>query len=211
MRSILAFLVLIPAAAGCFTGSVFAESTGALSEDQLKGAHAATEQAEEAPLTGKARLEKLFSDLKRERNPRGAERIANFIREEWGKSGSASIDLMMGWSAKAMEDKKFDVALDFLDQVTMLAPDYAEGWNRRATVHYMMDSYAKSMSDIEHTLRLEPRHFGALSGMAEIFKIYGRKQAALDAYSRVLAVYPMLRNAQEEVSELADELAGEGI
>lgn len=163
------------------------------------------------PLDGKARLEKLFSDLKRERNPRGAERIANFIREEWGKSGSASIDLMMGWSAKAMEDKKFDVALDFLDQVTMLAPDYAEGWNRRATVHYMMDSYAKSMSDIEHTLRLEPRHFGALSGMAEIFKIYGRKQAALDAYSRVLAVYPMLRNAQEEVSELADELAGEGI
>jgi tetratricopeptide (TPR) repeat protein len=169
-------------------------------------------QAETAkPLDPRARLDKLFSDLKRERNPRGAERIANFIREEWGKSGSASIDLMMGWSAKAMTDKKFDVALDFLDQVTMLAPDYAEGWNRRATVHYMMDSYAKSMSDIEHTLRLEPRHFGALAGMAEIFKLYGRKQQALDAYSRVLAVYPMLRNAQEEVSTLADELAGEGI
>jgi tetratricopeptide (TPR) repeat protein len=197
MRSFAAFLALI-----LFASPVWAQDFEAQPDPQAEAVK---------PLDGKARLEKLFSDLKRERNPRGAERIANFIREEWGKSGSASIDLMMGWSAKAMEDKKFDVALDFLDQVTMLAPDYAEGWNRRATVHYMMDSYAKSMSDIEHTLRLEPRHFGALSGMAEIFKIYGRKQAALDAYSRVLAVYPMLRNAQEEVSELADELAGEGI
>jgi tetratricopeptide (TPR) repeat protein len=163
------------------------------------------------PLDGEARLDKLFSDLKRERNPRGAERIANFIREEWSRSGSASIDLMMQWSSKAMEEKKFDVALDFLDQVTVLAPDFAEGWNRRATVHYMMNSFAKSMTDIDHALRLEPRHFGALSGMAQILKVYGRKQAALDAYSRVLSVYPMLRNAQQEVATLADELAGEGI
>ncbi|MBX3532137.1 MAG: hypothetical protein KF849_16150 [Rhizobiaceae bacterium] len=197
MRSLAAFLALILVAS-----PVWAQEPEVQADPNAEAVK---------PLDGRAKLEKLFSELKRERNPRGAERIANFIREEWGKSGSASIDLMMGWSEKAMEDKKFDVALDFLDQVTMLAPDYAEGWNRRATVHYMMDSYAKSMSDIEHTLRLEPRHFGALSGMAEIFKIYGRKQAALDAYSRVLAVYPMLRNAQEEVSELADELAGEGI
>jgi tetratricopeptide (TPR) repeat protein len=163
------------------------------------------------PLEGPARLDKLFADLKRERNPRGAERIAGFIREEWSKSGSASIDLMMLWSSRAIEEKKFDVALDFLDQVTVLEPDFAEGWNRRATVHYMMNSFAKSMTDIEHALRLEPRHFGALSGMAQILKVYGRKQAALDAYSRVLSVYPMLRNAQQEVATLADELAGEGI
>jgi len=166
---------------------------------------------ETSPENAQGRLDKLFSDLKRERNERAAERIANFIREEWSRSGSASIDLLMQWSAKAVQEKKFDAALDFLDQVTMLAPGFAEGWNRRATVHYMMDSYAKSMSDIEHTLRLEPRHFGALAGMAEIFRIYGRKQAALDAYTRVLRVYPMLRSAQEQVGTLADELAGQGI
>jgi tetratricopeptide (TPR) repeat protein len=161
--------------------------------------------------TDENRLDKLFAELKRERNEKAAERIANFIREEWTKSGSATIDLLMQWSGKAMQEKKFDAALDFLDQVTMIAPDFAEGWNRRATVHYMMDSYAKSMSDIEHTLRLEPRHFGALSGMAEIFRLYDRKQAALDAYTRVLRIYPMLRSAQEQVGNLADELAGEGI
>lgn len=157
------------------------------------------------------RLDKLFGDLKRERNEAAAERIANFIREEWTRSGSASIDLMMQWSGKAMEEKRFDVALDFLDQVTMLAPNYAEGWNRRATVHFMMNAYAKSMSDIEHVLRIEPRHFGALSGMAAIFKTYDMKQPALEAFQRVLEVYPMLRSAQEEVATLAEELAGENI
>lgn len=198
MRSFAAFLVLIPLAAP------------ALAQEAAVQPHPAV-AAVEPVLTGKERLDKLFADLKRERNPRGAERIAGFIREEWGKSGSASVDLMMRWSSKALTDKKYDVALDFLDQVTMLAPDYAEGWNRRATVHYAMNSYAKAMADIEHALRLEPRHFGALAGMAQILKIYGRKQAALDAYGRVLSVYPMLRTAQEAVSSLAEELAGQGI
>ena len=164
------------------------------------------ESADERP-----RIDRLFSDLKRERNVAAAERIANFIREEWTRSGSASIDLLMQWSGKAMGEKRYDVALDFLDQVTLLAPDFAEGWNRRATVHYMMGAYSKSMADIEHALRLEPRHFGALSGMAAIFKTYDMKQSAMDAFQRVLDVYPMLRSAQDEVADLAEELAGEGI
>ncbi|MEP4860892.1 MAG: hypothetical protein ABJ117_09540, partial [Alphaproteobacteria bacterium] len=102
-------------------------------------------------------------------------------------------------------------ALDFLDQIVTLEPGYAEGWNRRATVHYMMDSYSKSMADIERTLNLEPRHFGALSGMGAILKATGRKKLALRAYERVLAIYPMMRNAQNEVVTLTEDLAGEGI
>lgn len=192
MRSFFALLVAVLLAAGLSPG---------LAQENLKPAEAGEQ----------SRLEKLFADLKRERNEKAAERIANFIQEEWSRSGSASIDLMMQWSGKAMKEKKFDVALDFLDQVTVLAPEFAEGWNRRATVHYMMDNYAKSMADIERTLRLEPRHFGALSGMAAIFKTYEHKQAALDAYARVLDIYPMLRSAQENLAALADELAGQGI
>ncbi|GLS30461.1 hypothetical protein [Neomesorhizobium albiziae] len=158
-----------------------------------------------------SRLDELFSELKRERNEKAAERIAGRIWQEWFKSGSASVDLMMQWASQAMEAKKFDVALDFLDQVIVLQPTYAEGWNRRATVHFMMQNFGKSMADIERTLELEPRHFGALSGMAEIMKTTGRKQLALDAYQRVLEIYPMMRSAQNEVSELSEELAGEGI
>lgn len=156
-------------------------------------------------------LQVLFSDLKRERNEKAAERIASRIWDEWNKSGSSSVDLMMLWSQQAIEAKKYDVALDFLDQIVTLDPSYAEGWNRRATVHFLMQNYRKSMSDIEHTLELEPRHFGALSGMAQIMTATGRDELALKAWQRVLDIYPMLRNAQNEVSRLSEELAGEGI
>lgn len=156
-------------------------------------------------------LDKLFEELRRERREIAAERIASRIRDKWLDSGSASIDAMMQWSQEAVDAKKYGVALDFLDRITVLLPDYAEGWNRRATVHFLMNSYRKSMADIDRTLRLEPRHFGALAGMGSILKQSGRKQLALDAYERALAIYPMMRSAQKEVAELSEELAGEGI
>lgn len=167
---------------------------------------AESETPDEAPP-----IDRLFSELKRERNERAAERIASRIQEQWSRSGSASVDLLMLWSQEAMQAKKFAVALDFLDRVTVLEPKFAEGWNRRATVHFMMRSFGKSMSDIERTLRLEPRHFGALSGMGMILKETGRKEAALHAYERVLAIYPMMRSAQGEVASLSEDLAGEAL
>jgi tetratricopeptide (TPR) repeat protein len=163
------------------------------------------------PKTRAERLDKLFADLKRERGERAADRIANQIWQVWNESGSASIDLMMQWSQKAIEDQKFDVALDFLDEVVTLQPTFAEGWNRRATVHFMMKNYAKSMADIDRTLELEPRHFGAISGLAQIMADTGRREQALRAWQRVLDIYPMLRNAQNQVASLSEELAGEGI
>jgi tetratricopeptide (TPR) repeat protein len=197
MRRVFAFLI----AAGLIGGGLPASRAAP---------EPATAQPEDAQ-PDQSRLDKLHAALKRERNERAAARIADQIRQEWLQSGSATIDLLMQRAADAMQAKRFDAALDFLDEVTVLAPDFAEGWNRRATVHFMMNNHAKSMADIEHTLRLEPRHFGALSGMAAIFKLYGNKQAALNAFQRVLDVYPMLRSAQEELATLADELAGEGI
>jgi tetratricopeptide (TPR) repeat protein len=164
-----------------------------------------------AAATPESRLETLFGALKRERNERKAERIAARIFEEWNRSGSASIDLMMQWSQKAMQAEKFDVALDFLDQVVTLSPTYAEGWNRRATVHFMMRSFGKSMADIDRTLQLEPRHFGALSGLAQIMTVTGHKESALEAWQRVLGLYPMMRSAQDQVGRLSEELAGEAI
>jgi tetratricopeptide (TPR) repeat protein len=174
-------------------------------------AQPAAPEAPAPPMTKQARLDKLFSDLKRERNEKAAERIAGNIWSEWFQSGSASIDLMMQWSQKAMNEQKFDVALDFLDQVVTLQPSYAEGWNRRATVHFMMKNYGKSMADIDRTLQLEPRHFGALSGLAQIMAETGHKQSALEAWQKVLAIYPMMRSAQNQVATLSEELAGEGI
>ncbi|MBA8878187.1 hypothetical protein [Phyllobacterium myrsinacearum] len=156
-----------------------------------------------------ARLDELFSALKRERNEVKATRIAEQIQTQWQSSGSASIDLMMQWAAAAMAEKKYAVALDFLDQVTVLKPDFAEGWNRRATVNFLMNDYGRSMADIQKTLALEPRHFGALAGLAAILKDTGKKEAALHAFEQVLAVYPMMREAQKQAGELADDLTGQ--
>jgi tetratricopeptide (TPR) repeat protein len=194
MRNVFVFLAVLLLSGGFVSASL---------ADAPAATPAATSQ--------KARLDKLFADLKRERNDKAAERIAGNIWREWSDSGSANINLMMLWSQKAMEARKFGVALDFLDQVVTLDPTYAEGWNRRATVHYMMKNYAKSLADIERTLQLEPRHFGALSGLAQIMADTDHKQAALDAWQRVLAVYPMMRSAQGEVATLSEELAGEAI
>ena len=179
----------------------------ALAADQSDGA---TDQVE-TPATPAQRLDALFAELKRERNERAAERISQRIWVEWGKSGSASVDLIMQWSQDAVAKKKYDVALDLLDQVVTLTPTFAEGWNRRATVHFLMNNPAMSMADIDRTLQIEPRHFGALSGMAQILSASGRKQSALDAWLRVLDIYPMMRSAQTEVATLSDELTGEGI
>ena len=171
----------------------------------------ASESAPVAPQTRAQKLDGLFASLKRERNEKAARRIADRIRQEWAQSGSASVDLMMQWSQKASEEKKYDVPLDSPDRGTPRPPAYAEGWNRRATAHFLTGNYAKSMADIEHTLELEPRHFGALAGMARIMKDRGRKELALSAYERILTIYPMMRSAQSEVATISDELAGEGI
>jgi tetratricopeptide (TPR) repeat protein len=198
MRILFAFCAGI-LTAGAVSPAVAAEPTAIASENPS------------ADATPENRLDKLLGELKRERNEKAAERIAARIWEEWGHSGSASIDLMMTWSKTAMDGQKFDVALDFLDQVVTMEPSYAEGWNRRATVHFMMQNYSKSMADINHTLQLEPRHFGALSGMGQIMKNTGHNELALQAWQRVLDIYPMMRSAQNEVATLSEELAGEGI
>lgn len=161
--------------------------------------------------TKQVRLDRLFADLKRERNEVAAGRIAQSIWREWSASGSATVDLLMMHATRAMKNEKPDLALDLLDQVTVLEPGYAEAWNKRATLHYVMKDYAKSMADIARTLRLEPRHFGALSGMANILRARGEDELALKAFQQTLEIYPMMREAQKAVAEISDKIAGEGI
>lgn len=196
MRSV--FLCLFAAAFVGLPPAAFAQGA-----DQSRSTPVATET--------NPSIDSLFGELKRERKEHAARRIADRITDRWRDSGSASIDVMMSWADEAMKAQKWGVALDFLDRVIYLAPDFAEGWNRRATLHFMMKNYRKSMADIDRTLRLEPRHFGALVGMAQILNETGRKALALKAYERALDVYPMMRSAQTQFATLSDELAGDGI
>lgn len=162
----------------------------------------------DANLSPKQHLDQLYAQLKRERDPDKASGIADEIRTQWNDSGSATVNLLMQWADKAIQEKRTAAALDFLDQAIALKPDYAESWNRRATLNYANDSYRKSMSDIEHVLDLEPRHFGALSGMAAILTESGNDQLALKAWERFLEIYPANRSAQEQMNTLSEKLAG---
>lgn len=161
--------------------------------------------------TPEERLDELFTELKREADADKAAMIAARIEREWRRSGSATVDLLMLWAGQAMGRSNNAAALDFLDQALVLAPDYAEAWNRRATLNFSMENYGKSIADIEQTLLLEPRHFGALMGLGMILEQIDRKEEALEAYMRALEVYPTLKSAQDAVGRLSDELSGRAI
>lgn len=153
-------------------------------------------------------LDRLLGDLKRERDPEQASSIANRAVAHWTDSDSATIDLLMQWADAAITEKRNGAALDFLDQAITLSPDFVGAWNRRATLHYTMGSYRKSMADINHVLSLEPRHFGALAGMAAILSESGNDALAMKAWERYLEIYPADREAQDVVSKLSEKLAG---
>jgi tetratricopeptide (TPR) repeat protein len=166
------------------------------------------EQPDSTDSSPTQRLDQLYTQLKRERDPEKASSIANQIRMEWNDSDSATINLLMQWADKAIEEKRNPAALDFLDEAIALKPTYAESWNRRATLNFVLGNYRKSMADIEQVLKLEPRHFGALSGMAAILATTGNNEITLKAWERVLDIYPADRDAQEQVNTLTEKLAG---
>jgi tetratricopeptide (TPR) repeat protein len=176
---------------------------------QQGGSQNAAPQA--APNAGQplnARVDPLFAALKRERNPEKARGIATQIAMNMGESGSPTVNLLMGWAATAVKEKRNGAALDFLDRVTLIDPGYVEGWNRRATLHYTMGDQRKAMADIAEVLKHEPRHFGALAGLAGILTEAGLDSQALNAWERYLEIYPADREAQEAVTKLSEKIAG---
>ncbi|WP_152048055.1 tetratricopeptide repeat protein [Aureimonas psammosilenae] len=157
------------------------------------------------------RLNDLFSKLKHEASATKAESIAGEINSIWTESGSATVDLLVQRATLAITKEDRSAAFDFLDQAIGLDPNNAESWNRRATLNYATDDYGKSLDDIRVTLRLEPRHYGAMMGLAAILEETDRKDEALQTYMKVLEIYPALKPAQDAVNRLSDELAGQAL
>lgn len=169
---------------------------------------------EDAPApdeTRQARLDRLFGRLSQTEDPEQAKGIARNIQREFLRSGSPTTDLLMREAAAAIEAEDLAVALDVLDAVTRLQPDYAEGWNRRATVHFMQDNYGRALADIERALALEPRHWGAISGLATILKALEQPEEAAEAYDKALAIYPAQERLRKAREDLESELDGEDI
>jgi tetratricopeptide (TPR) repeat protein len=152
------------------------------------------------------RLEALFTHLKAASHPLAAREIEIDIWHIWADSDDGAVRALMQQGLLAMDQGDLRRALDKFDQIVHIAPNFAEGWNRRATVNYLLGNYTKSLSDIEKTLMLEPRHFGALSGRGLVYMALGKEELALDSFEAALKVYPLMPGASRNAKELRKRL-----
>jgi tetratricopeptide (TPR) repeat protein len=165
-------------------------------------APAATADKPKPPETRADKLDWLYGRLAKTTTEDAGKRIASQITAIMLESGSDTTDLLMSRALKAMAEKDWPLALDLLDEVVTLQPDYVEGWNKRATVFFTTEEYGKALADIEHVLALEPRHFGALSGLGLILNELDDKKRAAAVFARLLQIYPTLESAKKAAKEL---------
>lgn len=156
-------------------------------------------------------LDRLLGLLKHTGDVKEAAKISRQIQGLWSQSGSDTIDLLMQWAEDGINEQDYALALDFLDNVVALNPDFAEGWMRRAAVHLQLNDFKLAMLDLHQSLKLEPRNYNALMLVGSIMEMTGRKELALQAYEKVLEYYPQMRRAQIRVGELLEEQTGSAI
>jgi tetratricopeptide (TPR) repeat protein len=157
-------------------------------------------------LSREQQLDALFETLKTAKDEEAANAAENSITALWLDSGSDTVDLLMEWTLAALKEKNYPLALDYLDRILTLKPDYVEGWNTRATVYFVTEDFGRALADIEKVLAIEPRHFGALAGLGTILREIGDEKRALEVYRRAIAVDPHLPNVQKAI----DDLEGKG-
>jgi tetratricopeptide (TPR) repeat protein len=157
------------------------------------------------------RLEKLFTQLKAAPTMVEAQPLEAQIWEIWMQSGDQNVDALMAIGTSALNDQDYAQAYRAFGRVVELAPDFAEGWNKRATALYLLGRYQDSMKDIAKTLALEPRHFGALSGLGLCNAQLDKEKEALDAFEKALAINPNMPGIRQDADELKKSLAAKSI
>ena len=148
------------------------------------------------------RLPALFEQLKSAANLEAAQPIEAEIWEVWAQSENDDVNLLMGIAINAMAREDYATALELFDKMVEVAPDFAEGWNKRATVYFLMGEYRKSLADCEEVLKRNPNHFGVLSGYGQIYLQLNEPERALSYFERALAVNPNMEQVEQVIEEL---------
>lgn len=161
-------------------------------------------------LAEEARLDELFAALKTA-DESSWEAIEDRIWAEWSESGSAAMNLLLERGRSAMAADAPQAAVEHLTALVENAPDFAEGWNARATAYFQLGLYGPALADIARALALEPRHFGALSGLAVILEETGALERAARVYGAALAIHPRRPDLREALDRLEAELRGKSI
>ena len=155
------------------------------------------------------RLDRMFKQLANASSKERADRIGRHIMRRLGQSGSDTVDLLMTRAGIAIAAKNYGLALDLLDGVVRMEPEFAEGWNRRATANFLAGDMGASVADIEQVLRYEPRHWGALLGLSMILASIDREREAVAIMDRVLAIHPFLEELKERRDRMAMDLGAD--
>jgi tetratricopeptide (TPR) repeat protein len=154
------------------------------------------------------RLEALFGQLGEAASVEAAQVIEAEIWTIWLEIEDTASARLLRQGSDAMARRLFPVAIHSFNRLIDRSPDFAEAWNRRATLHYLMGNDEASVRDIEETLRLEPRHFGALSGLGLIMLRNDRPEAALRSFEAALEVHPHLPAARAHLEPLRELVEG---
>ena len=136
------------------------------------------------------RLNNLFKKLNETENQDDIRDLISDIWNIWYEVDDPKVIEYFEKGIQAMNLRNYPLAIRFFNNLIEEDPNFAEGWNKRATVHFMMGNFDQSMQDIIKTLELEPRHFGALDGMGLIFIHQGQFQQAIDVYDKMLEIFP---------------------
>ena len=161
-------------------------------------------------LADSPRLDSLFERLKAA-DDTDARQIEREIWIEWAKSGSPAMDLLLQRGRDALQAGDNDAAIAHLTALVDHAPDFAEGYNARATAYYNAGLLGPSVADIGKTLELNPRHFGALTGLAMIFEELGKPDKALEVYRKVLEIDPHAEGVADAITRLTAETQGKDL
>jgi tetratricopeptide (TPR) repeat protein len=148
------------------------------------------------------RLNQLFATLKDLKDRQAAKVVVSEIWSIWSRSGRKDIDALMRDAMTKFNNSQLGRALALFDKIVKRAPSFAEGWNKRATVLYLLNQYDRSLADIAKVLALEPRHFGALSGKGAILMAQKKYHEALEVYRRAIAINPAMNEAKSIVPML---------
>lgn len=155
-------------------------------------------------------LDDLFTALK-QASPPDSEQIVQKIWREWSKSGSPAMDLLLERARRAMEVGDNARAIEHLGALIDHAPDFAEAYNTRATAYYNEGRFGLALDDIRMALALNPRHFGAMTGLAIILDDLGREEEALHAWREVERLYPQQESLASSIERLSRKVEGTGI
>jgi tetratricopeptide (TPR) repeat protein len=188
---------------------VWADEPSAAPQAKAEGEAAAPKQEQPAAQTPAEARADLYARLAAAKDADETAGLIGLLMHSYTQSGSDTGDLLLQRARKAIGEEEYADALKILDATIALLPNWAEGWNARATARYLDDDYDGSMADIAQTLKREPKHLGALMGMATILEARGKREQALQVYERAQAIAPHWRNVEEPIERLKAALAGQ--